>query len=170
MGAGIANRYTPINAQLPGGDTNLDIGARHVVQRLVEPKWAGSSTRTAFTRGRCSATGAHVHDPHEGTIIDSRNMLVSVDTDGPRGQIEIPEGAVAWNVHAHEWAAPGESHATSRVTFDLRLSNWHHGVPVDINDVLYPLTFNREHTSEARRGRGHIRVRSICGAYPRTST
>lgn len=145
MGAGIANRYTPINAQLPGGDTNLDIGTRHIVQSSWNPV-GGFLDTYSFYAWSLLSDRAHVHDPHDGTIIDSRNMLVSVDTDGPGGQVEIPEGAVAWNVHAHEWAAPGESHATSRVTFDLRLSNWHHGVPVDINDVLYPLTFNREHT------------------------
>jgi len=145
MGAGIANRYTPINAQLSGGDTNLDIGTRHVAQSSWNPV-GGFLDTYSFYAWSLLRDRAHVHDPHDGTIIDSRNMLVSVDTNGPEGRIEIPDGAVAWSVDAHEWAAPGDSHATSRVTFDLKFSNWHHGAPVDINDVLYPLTFNREHT------------------------
>lgn len=144
-GHGITSRYTPLNVQLPGGDPSLSIGTNHVVQSAWNPVGGFtdvySSNVWSLLRDR-----DHVRNPHNADLLDSRNVLVSVETEGPDGRLDVPPGAMIWDPEEHAWSAVGPGkQAISKVVFDLLLGDWHHGVPMDINDVLFPITFNIEH-------------------------
>lgn len=144
-GHGITPRYTPLNVQLPGGDTSLSIGTNHVVQSSWNPVGGFTDVYSNNVWSLLRDTD-HIRNPHNADLLDSRNILVSVETEGPDGKLDVPPGAMTWDPEAHAWSpvGPGEQ-AVSKVVFDLRLGNWHHGVPMDINDVLFPITFNVEH-------------------------
>ena len=144
-GYGITSRYTPLNVQLPGGDPSLSIGTNHVVQSSWNPVGGFTDVYSnnvwSLLRDR-----DHVRNPHNADLLDSRNVLVSVETGGPDGRLDVPSGAMIWDPEEHAWSAVGPGkQAISKVVFDLRLGDWHHGVPMDINDVLFPITFNIEH-------------------------
>ncbi len=144
-GYGITSKYTPLNVQLPGGDPSLSIGTNHVVQSSWNPVGGFTDVYSSTVWSLLRDTD-QVRNPHSADLLDGRNVLVSVETEGPDGKLDVPPGAMTWDPEEHKWAAvgPGER-ATSKVVFDLRLGNWHHGVPMDLNDVLFPITFNIEH-------------------------
>ena len=65
-----------------------------------------------------------------------------VETAGPAGKLPIPTDAVAWDPVDNEWAPVEASQATSKVTFDFSnyfRSNWHHGQPITMADVMYSI-------------------------------
>ncbi|MEJ7762703.1 MAG: ABC transporter substrate-binding protein [Thermomicrobiales bacterium] len=66
-----------------------------------------------------------------------------VENDGPDGVIEVPEDAVTWDAVADAWAPVGTGiTSVSKVTFDYSRyfqSTFHHGQPITIADVIYPL-------------------------------
>ena len=141
---GITSKYTPINAQLPGNDTSLSIGVRHVAQSSWNPVGG-------FTDSYSGDVWSLIYDipfvrhPSGTGLLDGRNALLSVATGGPDGTLAVPPDAITWNPHEMAWVPTNSTEAVSRVTVDLRLADWHHGQPMDINDILYPLVFDVEH-------------------------
>ncbi len=141
---GITSKYTPINAQLPGNDTSLSIGVRHVAQSAWNPVGG-------FTDAYSGDVWPLLYDapfarhPSGTGLLDGRNTLLSVATGGPDGTLAVPPDAITWNPHEMAWVQTNSTEAVSRVTVDLRLADWHHGQPMDINDILYPLVFDVEH-------------------------
>lgn len=67
-----------------------------------------------------------------------------VETAGPGGTLDVPADAVMWDADADAWAEVGGGvSATSKVTFDYSRyvgSRWHHGEPITMADVIYPIT------------------------------
>ncbi len=144
-GSGIANRFTPINAQLPGGDTGLDIGVRHVAQSSWNTVGGLSDSYSTDVWHILSDPGA-VRNPHTADLIPARNVYTSVETAGPDGVLAIPPGAVTWDADDREWVGlPSGKGAASKVTIDLRFSEWHHGQPMDMNDIFYAVYLQFEH-------------------------
>lgn len=138
---GITSKYTPLNVQLIN-DTNLAIGDRHVTQ--------GSWNLVGgfdFYSGRIwnlLSDAPFVRHPHNLDLLDGRNVIISIETAGPEGNLTIHHDAVMWDPNATLWAYPNKTSATSKVVFDIRFSNWHHNQPMDINDVLYRIAFDEE--------------------------
>ena len=144
-GTGIASRYTPINAQTPSG--NLNVGALHITQSAWNPV-GGFRDTDGIAIWNILRDPAHSSNPFTGELMPVRAGW-EVETAGPGGGLDIPEGAVLWNPFTHVWeGVPPGSQSTSRVTFDLLMGNWHSGPAMDINDILYPLYFHLEHDSE----------------------
>lgn len=144
-GSGIANRFTPINAQLPSGDTDLNIGVRHVAQSSWNPVGGLSDSYSLDVWYVLSDPGA-VRNPHTADLIPARNVYASVETAGPDGVLAIPPGAVIWDADDREWVGlPSGKGAVSKVTIDLRFSEWHHGQPMDMNDIFYAIYLQFEH-------------------------
>ena len=57
-------------------------------------------------------------------------------------KLEIPSDVEMWNPISQSWeSVAGGNKATSKVTFDFEFGNWHNGMPMDINDILYSLYF-----------------------------
>ena len=149
QGSGIANRFTPINAQLPDGGTNLDIGVRHVAQSSWNPVGGLSDSYSLVVWSLLRDPGA-VRNPHTADLIPARNVWTSVETAGPDGVLAVPSGTMTWSVENRAWVElPPDANAISKVTIDLRLSKWHHGLPMDMNDIFYPVWFAIENNELA---------------------
>ena len=145
-GSGIANRYTPINAQLPDGNTHLDIGVRHVTQSSWNPVEGLSDTYSLDVWWLLGDPGA-TRNPHTADLVPARNIWTSVETAGPDGTLAVPPGTMAWSTEADAWVElPPDATATSKVTIDLLLSKWHHGLSMDMNDIFYAVWFSIEHS------------------------
>lgn len=80
-----------------------------------------------------------------------------VDTAGPDGKLPVPADAVMWDPAGKRWVAVGPGvEALSRVTFDYRHyvgAPWHHGQPITLADVLYPIaqSFDRAYDLDKAR-------------------
>ena len=146
--SGMINRYTPLTVQFEDSRTDLDIGMRHVVQSSWNPIGGFTDTYSSEIWDLLYDV-SFANNPHTREILDARNMIVSVETNGPDGKITIPSDALIWNENETSWTRATETEAVSKVTFDIRFANWHNGQPMDLNDLLYPVVFNREHTSNA---------------------
>lgn len=150
-GGGIDNKYTILNAQLPDGDLNLDVGVLHVAQSSWNPVGglSDSYSQHAWTLLR---DGAYLVNPHNADLVDSRNVFVSVEAAaGPDEKLVISDGAVIWDPNSDSWVAPDVMQATSKVVIDLRLSNWHHGIPMDVDDLLYLVYYSLENPEPGQR-------------------
>ena len=146
QGFGIVNRFTPINAQLPGGGTDLDIGVFHVAQGSWNPVGGLSDSYSLVVWSLLSDPGT-VRNPHTADLVPARNVWASVETAGPGGALAVPPGTVAWSAEDRAWAElPPDENAASKVTIDLRLSKWHHGLPMDVNDIFFAVWFAIEYS------------------------
>jgi len=60
----------------------------------------------------------------------------------PEGKISVPPTALYYDPKANEWKEVGEGKtASAKVVFNYKLSNWHHGVPMSLVDIMYVWTF-----------------------------
>lgn len=143
-GKGLIGRYNTLNAQAPDGD--LAVGVRYITQSAWNPV-GGFTDTDAVAVWDAMRDPAYSPNPFTGDLVPVRAQW-RVDTAGPDGSMAMPEDAILWNPFTHEWeAVPPGSRATSKVTFDLALGNWHSGVPMDVNDILYDLYFTIEHVA-----------------------
>lgn len=149
FGAGLPGRFTTINAR--GPDDSLNIGVKQIYQGAWNPvmgltdKYSNQIWYTLFDPGL-------FRHPYTGEIFGIRADW-SVQTAGPDGTIEVPPDAVLWNTADQRWNGVGSGvETTSRVTYDLAFSDWHHGIGMDMSDVLYPLYFAMEWGSEQTDG------------------
>ncbi|HXG74556.1 MAG TPA: ABC transporter substrate-binding protein [Candidatus Nitrosotenuis sp.] len=146
FGGGITTRFTPINART--GDSELKIGVKQVYQGAWNP-----------VRGLGDAYSKNVWDalydpgifknPYSGQNFPVRQHW-QVVTAGPDGKLDVPDDAIKWDSSLQRWVKVGpNTKATSKITYDLLWSNWHHGQKMDINDVLYSVYFGQEWASSS---------------------
>ncbi|MEW6042679.1 MAG: ABC transporter substrate-binding protein [Thermoproteota archaeon] len=146
FGGGITTRFTPINAR--SDDSELKIGVKQVYQGAWNP-----------VRGLGDAYSKNVWDalydpgifknPYSGQNFPVRQHW-KVTTAGPAGVLGVPEDAINWNSNLQRWVEVGpNTKATSKITYDLLWSNWHHGEKMDVNDVLYSMYFGQEWASSS---------------------
>ena len=87
--------------------------------------------------------------PYTGETIPVRTTW-KVESAGPNGNLTVPSQAIIWDPSSQSWKDVGDgTMSTSKVTFDLSFSNWHHGEPMNLQDVLYSLYFTLEWGSES---------------------
>ena len=146
---GITSRYTPINVQLVDGQQDLDIGVRHVVQSAWNPV-AGFRDVYSYHVWNLLSDRDFEFDPHTSDLYESRNAIVSVTTAGPDGTLPVPSSTIIWDPDTHAWITPEKFEAQTKVVLDLKLANWHSGQRMDLNDILFPIVFNREHHIDHR--------------------
>ncbi len=138
FGAGITGRFSLINAKTDTGV--MKVGMKQIYQGSWNPvggfrDWYATRISTAVI------DPATFFNPHTGDVIPVRATW-SVDTRGPDGKLDVPRDAIVWDAYAEQWKQVGDGvKATSRVTFDLKYSKWHHGVMMDRNDILYAIYF-----------------------------
>ena len=141
FGAGVPSRFTPINARTDTGD--LTIGVKQIYQGAWNPVMGFSDSYSNQIWGIISDPAAFKH-PFTGETFPVRSSW-SVESGGPTGRIDLPDDAVMWDVGTQTWSAiPANATAMSKVTFDMKFSDWHHGIQMDMNDVLYSLYFLAE--------------------------
>ena len=145
LGTGVPSRFTPINSR---GDSDLlTIGVKQIYQGAWNPVMGLSDSYSAHIWNALYDPGVFRH-PYTGESMPVRSSW-DVETAGPGGKLAVPADAIIWNPQEQRWdGVAAGSMATSRITFDLIYSDWHHGEPMDINDVMYSLYFTLEWGSE----------------------
>ncbi|MCS7116255.1 MAG: ABC transporter substrate-binding protein [Nitrososphaerales archaeon] len=164
FGAGITNRWSLVNMRIGEAvGKSLKVGMKQIYQNSWNPVrgmtdwyatriWYGVYDPATWT------------NPHTGDVIPVRAEW-KVETAGPKGRLKVPSDAIVWDPYADKWKSVGDGvTATSKVTFKLKYSNWHHGQPMAMSDLLYSIyfffewgtkerdddpTFDPEYTSQA---------------------
>ena len=140
FGAGVPTRFTPINAR--SDDGSLVIGVKQIYQGAWNPVRGLTDSYSTHIWNPIHDPGLFKH-PYTGKTIPIRSQW-HVETAGPDGTLKVPPDAVIWNTTTRQWEASTATEATSKVTFDLELGNWHNNMPVDMNDIMYAVYFGLE--------------------------
>ena len=141
FGAGIPSRFTPINAK--SDHEELAIGVKQIYQGAWNPVMGMTDSYSVQIWGIISDPATFKH-PFTGETIPIRADW-QVETAGPNNKLIMPQETKIWNATSHQWKDVGpNAFATSKVTFDWKLSNWHNGQKMDINDILHALYFTIE--------------------------
>ena len=145
LGAGVPTRFTPINVK---SDTDtLVIGVKQIYQGSWNPISGFSDVYSNQIWLNLYDPGVFSH-PFTGKTIPIRTEW-QVKNFGSDGKITVPEDAIIWDIENQRWKKVGiDQEATSKVTFDLILGNWHHEQNMDMNDILYSMYFLLEWGSE----------------------
>ncbi len=141
FGAGITSKYSLINAR-PAQGNSLDVGVKQIHQAAWNSIGGLNDIYSRDIYFLVVDSGTFRH-PYTGEIVPVRSEWTEIRTDGPSSKIEASDGARVWDPEAQEWKQAG-SEATSRVSFRLLFSNWHHGVPMSMSDILYGQYFSFE--------------------------
>jgi len=145
LGSGVPTRFTPINVQT--SDESITVGVKQIYQGAWNPV-AGLtdtySTQIWFTLFDPSLTG----HPFNGKIIPIRTNW-QIETNGIESVVNVPDDAIIWDSQQKKWKKVGsDTFATSKVTFDLKFGEWHHGQKMDMNDIIYSTYFLLEWGSD----------------------
>ena len=141
FGAGVPSRFTPINAQ--NGNDEFIVGVKQIYQGAWNPVMGFTDKYSGQIWDVISDPGVFKH-PFTGKTIPVRTDF-TVKTAGPNGKLEVPTESITWNPALQKWDnVPSDTRATSKVSFDLKFSNWHNGVKMDVNDILHAFYFTIE--------------------------
>ena len=145
FGAGVPSRFTPINVQ---SDSDfVKIGVKQIYQGAWNPIGGLSDLYSRAVWDNVSEPLIFKH-PYTGVSIPIRTQW-HVEAPGPTEKLAVPEDAIKWNSTQQSWIKVGKGNqATTKVTFDLKFSNWHNGQPMDMNDLMYSIYFLYEWTCE----------------------
>jgi peptide/nickel transport system substrate-binding protein len=81
-------------------------------------------------------------NPATGNPVQFRSSF-EVETSGPSGKMSVPTDAFTWDASASRWVnVAAGTEAKSKVIFDYSKyigSNWHHGQPITMADIIYSL-------------------------------
>jgi peptide/nickel transport system substrate-binding protein len=144
FGTGITSKYSLLNARSADGNVSLDIG----VKQIHQGSWnivAGLQDIYGRTIYFMVADTGTFRNPYTGEVIPFRVEWTDISTGGPLGRVEVPADAIRWNQTLQQWVQVGEgTNATSKVTFKPLYSKWHHGIPMDVSDMMYADYFSYE--------------------------
>ena len=147
LGAGVPTRFTPINVK--SDSDSLAVGVKQIYQGSWNPVAGFSDVYSNQIWLNLYDPGVFSH-PFTGKTIPIRTQW-QVENFGTDRKITVPEDAIIWDIENQRWEEVGINHeATSKVTFDLILGNWHHEQNMDMNDILYSMYFLLEWGSEQR--------------------
>jgi len=151
LGAGVPTRFTTINAK--SGDDSLMVGVKQIYQGAWNPVSGFSDTYSNQIWLNIYDPGVFSH-PFTGKTIPIRTDW-HVENFGSDKKITVPDDAISWDIDTQRWENVGVGReATSKITFDLILGNWHHEQRMDMNDILYNMYFLQEWGSELHEGDG----------------
>lgn len=165
FGAGLPSRFTPINARInsdllhaddrgdaagtsTGRDNELRVGVKQIYQGSWNPVMG---FRDAYSSriGTLLSDPATFKHPYTGMTIPVRATW-NVTTAGPHMTLDMADDAVVWNHTSQTWDMVGaNANATSVVVFEYKLGNWHHGIPMDMLDIMHSFYFKWEWGSPA---------------------
>ncbi|MFB5597421.1 MAG: ABC transporter substrate-binding protein [Nitrosopumilaceae archaeon] len=141
FGAGVPSRFTPINSR--SDSDSLVIGVKQIYQGAWNPVMGLSDSYSTQIWNTLNDPAIFKH-PYTGENFPIRSTW-EVETAGPNGKLQVPDDVVIWDPVLQKWKNVEQgTMATSKVTLDLLFSNWHHGEPMDVNDVMYSLYFTLE--------------------------
>ena len=132
----------------PTGTASLDVG----VKQLHQGSWntiAGLQDTYGQTIYFEVADTGTFRNPYTGEVIPFRTEWADILTEGPLERVDVPADAIKWNQTLQQWVQVGEgTNATSKVTFKPLYSNWHHGIPMGVSDLMYADYFSSEWGSD----------------------
>lgn len=141
FGAGISSKFSLINARTQDPSNTLDIG----VKQIDQGAWNGvGGCADQYCRDISSALSdpGTFRDPYTGEVIPMRTPWVNITTTGPLEKLVVPDNSMNWDPISQQWKGPGKNNsAFTVVKYDTLYSNWHHGIPMDSADILYPQYF-----------------------------
>ncbi len=141
FGAGVPSRFTPINSR--SDSDSLVIGVKQIYQGAWNPVMGLSDSYSTQIWNTLNDPAIFKH-PYTGENFPIRSTW-EVETAGPDGKLSVPNDVIIWDPSLQKWKTLEQgTMATSKVTLDLTFSNWHHGKPMDINDVMHSLYFTLE--------------------------
>lgn len=74
--------------------------------------------------------------PHTGRFLENR-VEWTVDTAGPTGTLAVPADALKADLQTASFVPSGEGiTATTKVTYNTKMSNFHHGPPMALEDLV----------------------------------
>ena len=145
LGAGVPSRFTPINAN--SEDNSLVIGVKQIYQGAWNPVAGLGDIYSNQIWAILSDPGMYGH-PFTGKLHPLRTTW-NIETNGVNSSIPVHNDAILWNTKTQNWEkVDSGSTAVSKVTFDLKFSQWHNGEKMDMNDILYAIYFLSEWGSE----------------------
>ncbi len=149
LGAGVPTRFTIMNAK--SNNDLLVVGVKQIYQGAWNPVSGFSDTYSNQIWLNLYDPGVFSH-PFTGKTIPIRTSW-QVENLGSDEKINVPADAISWDIGIQKWKNVGDGiDATSKITFDLVLGDWHHGEMMDMNDILYSLYFLQEWGSELQDG------------------
>jgi len=149
LGAGVPTRFTTMNAK--SEDNSLVVGVKQIYQGAWNPVSGFSDVYSNQIWLNLYDPGVFSH-PFTGKIIPIRTDW-QVENFGSDEKVIVPEDAILWDIDTQVWKKVGSNQeATSKVTYDLILGNWHHEQKMDMNDILHSLYFLLEWGSEKHEG------------------
>jgi peptide/nickel transport system substrate-binding protein len=145
LGAGVPSRFTPINVKTDSGI--VDVGVKQIYQAAWNP--IGGLGDTYSNQIWLSITDPILTGhPFSGKIMPIRSVL-EVETNGIDSSVQVPNDAIRWNVESKKWDEVGSGiSAKSKITYDLKFNQWHHGPEMNMNDIIYSVYFLSEWGSE----------------------
>jgi len=145
LGAGVPSRFTPINIRTDSG--TVDVGVKQIYQAAWNP--IGGLGDTYSNQIWLSITDPILTGhPFSGKIMPIRSEW-EVETNGIDSSVEVPSDAIRWNGELKKWDNVGSGiSAKSKITYDLKFNQWHHGPKMNMNDIIYSVYFLSEWGSE----------------------
>jgi peptide/nickel transport system substrate-binding protein len=141
--SGPKSLWTLREAYIPGNTKELNVGNLWVWTNRTtwNPVGGFGDVYSNDIWGNLHDTPLATH-PFTGLPIPFRAQY-QVETAGPGGKLDLPTDAFLWDANAGSWrTVAAGTRATSKVTFDYSKyfqSKWHHGQPITMADVLYPI-------------------------------
>ena len=145
LGAGVPSRFTPINVRTDSG--TVDVGVKQIYQAAWNP--IGGLGDTYSNQIWLSITDPILTGhPFSGEMMPIRSEW-QVETNGIDSSVQVPNDAIRWNVESKKWDQVGIGiSAKSKITYDLKFNQWHHGPAMNMNDIIYSVYFLSEWGSE----------------------
>ena len=145
LGAGVPSRFTPINVRTDSG--TLDVGVKQIYQAAWNPIGGLGDTYSNQIWLSISDPILTGH-PFSGEMMPIRSSW-NVETNGIDSSVQVPDDAIKWNSDSKMWDKVGsEVSAKSKITYDLKFNQWHHGSEMNMNDIIYSVYFLSEWGSE----------------------
>jgi len=145
LGAGVPSRFTPINVRTDSG--TLNVGVKQIYQAAWNP--IGGLGDTYSNQIWLSITDPILTGhPFSGKMMPIRSEW-NVESNGIDSSIQVPGDAIRWNTDSKKWDRVGSDVlAKSKITYDLKFNQWHHGPEMNMNDIIYSVYFLSEWGSE----------------------
>jgi peptide/nickel transport system substrate-binding protein len=151
FGSGITGRFSLIDAK-PDDRNILNVG----VKQLSQGAWnnvEGFQDAYSTTIAAPLSDPAIFRDPYLGTVVPMRNNWTEIVTKGPFSSLTVSPDAIKWDPFSSHWKQVGDNQTSkSKITYKILYSDWHNGIPMDKNDLLYSYYFGFEWGTDTSKG------------------
>ncbi|MEM4631398.1 MAG: ABC transporter substrate-binding protein [Acidilobaceae archaeon] len=142
LGAGLRSPFNCRGAHIPGRE-ELKVGHLwvHTATTIWNP-YRGFRDVYSVDPARCTYDFSTWRHPFTGMPMPFRVSIVSIDTAGPEGKLQVPDDAIWFDAVKNTWVSAkdlGRTTATSKVVFDYSKflgAKWHNGQTITWADII----------------------------------